>query len=261
MNFVDTHTHLYSTKFNDDQEQVVQSCITKGVNKLLLPNIDSTSTQPMLDLATKYPHNCFPMMGIHPCSINNESIEKELAHTKEHLFGGKTKFIAVGEIGIDLYWDKTTLQAQVKAFKQQIQWAKELDLPIAIHARDSFDEIFEVLDEVNDTKLRGVLHCFTGNLEQAKKVISYGGFKLGIGGVVTFKNGGLDKFLKEIDLQHILLETDAPYLAPTPYRGKRNTSEYIPIIAEKLADIYGCSLPEIADITTQNAIDLFDLEK
>jgi TatD DNase family protein len=255
---IDTHTHIYSSKFDEDRDDVIQDCISKGVKKLLLPNIDSTSTDSMLELAAKYPENCLPMMGIHPCSINNETIEKELAHAKEYLFSDR-KFIAVGEIGIDLHWDKTTLEAQVTAFKTQIEWAKELGLPIAIHARESFDEIFEVLDEVNDNKLRGVLHCFTGNLEQAKQVINYGGFKLGIGGVVTFKNGGLDKFLKEIPLEHLILETDAPYLAPSPFRGKRNSSQYIPLIGEKLADIYGCSLPEIANITTKNAIELFGL--
>lgn len=255
---IDTHTHIYSSKFDEDREEVIQDCIAKGVEKLLLPNIDSTSTDSMLELAIKYPDNCFPMMGIHPCSINNETIEKELAHAKEYLFSDR-KFIAVGEIGIDLYWDKTTLAAQVKAFKTQIEWAKELNLPIAIHARDSFDEIFEVLDQVNDEKLNGVLHCFTGNVEQAKHIINYGGFKLGIGGVVTFKNGGLDKVLKEIELEHLVLETDAPYLAPTPYRGKRNSSQYIPLIGDKLADIYNCTLPDIAEVTTKNAVELFSL--
>ncbi len=255
---IDTHTHLYSSKFDEDRELVISDCIAKGVNKLLLPNIDSNSTDSMLALADKFPDICYPMMGIHPCSINENTIEKELAHTKEYLFSNR-KFIAVGEIGIDLYWDKTTLEAQVIAFKQQIEWAKELNLPIAIHAREAFDEIFEVLDELNDDKLNGVLHCFTGNVAQAKHIINYGGFKLGIGGVVTFKNGGLDKVLKAIELKHLVLETDAPYLAPTPHRGKRNSSQYIPLIGDKLADIYGCSLPEIAEITTQNAIELFNL--
>lgn len=255
---IDTHTHLYSSQFDEDRGEVIQDCLSKGVEKLLLPNIDSSSTDSMLALAAKYPEICIPMMGIHPCSINNETIEKELAHAKEYLFSDR-KFIAVGEIGIDLYWDKETLGAQVKAFKTQIEWAKELNLPIVIHARDSFDEIFEVLDEVNDDKLRGVLHCFTGNAAQAKHIINYGGFKLGIGGVVTFKNGGLDKVLKEVELKHLLLETDSPYLAPTPYRGKRNSSQYIPLIGDKLADIYGCTLPEIAEATSQNAIELFRL--
>ncbi len=255
---IDTHTHLYSSKFDEDRDEVIQDAIAKGVEKLLLPNIDSTSTEAMLELTVKYPNNCLPMMGVHPCSINNETIEKELAHAKEYLFSNR-KFIAVGEIGIDLYWDKTTLEAQVKAFKTQIEWAKELNLPIAIHARDSFDEIFEVLDETNDEQLRGVLHCFTGNIEQAKHIINYGGFKLGIGGVVTFKNGGLDKVLKEIELEHLILETDAPYLAPTPYRGKRNSSQYIPLIGDKLADIYNCTLPDVATVTTKNAIELFGL--
>jgi len=255
---IDTHTHLYSSKFDEDREFVISDCIANGVKKLLLPNIDSNSTDSMLALADKHPLVCYPMMGIHPCSINNNTIEKELAHTKKHLFSNR-KFIAVGEIGIDLHWDKTTLAAQVTAFKQQIEWAKELNLPIAIHAREAFDEIFEVLDELNDDTLNGVLHCFTGNVEQAKHIINYGGFKLGIGGVVTFKNGGLDKVLNEIELEHLILETDAPYLAPTPHRGKRNSSQYIPLIGDKLADIYGCTLPEIAEVTTRNAIELFKL--
>ena len=255
---IDTHTHLYSSKFDEDRAFVISDCIANGVEKLLLPNIDSTSTNAMLALADKYPTVCYPMMGIHPCSINNDTIEKELAHTKEHLFSNR-KFIAVGEIGIDLHWDKTTLDAQVIAFKQQIEWAKELNLPIAIHAREAFDEIFEVLDELNDDNLNGVLHCFTGNVEQAKHIINYGGFKLGIGGVVTFKNGGLDKVLNEIALEHLILETDAPYLAPTPHRGKRNSSQYIPLIGDKLADIYGCTLPDIAEVTTRNAVELFGI--
>ncbi len=255
---IDTHTHLYSSKFDEDRETVISDCIANGVTKLLLPNIDSNSTEAMLALADKYPSVCYPMMGIHPCSINNDTIEKELAHTKEYLFSNR-KFIAVGEIGIDLHWDKTTLDAQIFAFKQQIEWAKELNLPIAIHAREAFNEIFEVLDELNDDNLNGVLHCFTGNVEQAKHIINYGGFKLGIGGVVTFKNGGLDKVLNEIELKHLILETDAPYLAPTPHRGKRNSSQYIPLIGDKLADIYGCTLPDIAKVTTKNAIELFGL--
>ena len=255
---IDTHTHLYSSKFDEDRTEVIEDCIKKGVEKMLLPNIDSSYTESLLKLANQYPNNCFPMMGIHPCHINEETIEKELTHAKNQLFSDQ-KFIAVGEIGIDLYWDKSTLTVQAEAFKTQIEWAKELNLPIAIHARDAFDEIFSVLDEVNDDKLTGVLHCFTGNLAQAKHIINYGGFKLGIGGVVTFKNGGLDKFLKEISLEHIILETDAPYLAPTPNRGKRNSSQYLPLIAEKVADVYGCSLPEIAEITTKNAVELFKL--
>ena len=256
---IDTHTHLYVSKFDEDRDEVIQRCIDNDVKKMLLPAIDSETTEALLNLSDAYPNVFYPMMGVHPSSINKESINFELENAKKHLFGSR-KFIAVGEIGIDLYWDKTTLPEQIEAFKIQMEWAKELDLPIVIHAREAFDEIFEVLDEVHHSKLRGVFHCFTGNEQHAQKIISYGGFKLGIGGVVTFKNSTLSEVLKTVDLKHILLETDAPYLAPTPHRGKRNSGEYLPLIGDKLADIYNCTLPEIAEITTQNAKELFGLE-
>lgn len=257
---IDTHTHLYSSKFDKDRNDVVQDCINKGIKKMFLPSIDSSHTSSMLDLAKKYPNNCFPMMGVHPCSINKDTIDKELEHAHNYLFNNKHKFIAIGETGIDLYWDKTSLNEQIIAFNTQIDWAKKLGLPIVIHAREAFDEIFEVLDKKNDTKLKGVLHCFTGSVEQAKHIINYGDFKLGIGGVVTFKNGGLDKVLEKIDLKNIILETDAPYLAPTPYRGKRNSSQYITYVADKLVDIYGYSYSRIAEVTTKNALELFGLD-
>jgi TatD DNase family protein len=173
---------------------------------------------------------------------------------------GKANFIAIGEIGIDLYWDKTTLGIQQEAFREQISWAKEKQLPIVIHARDSFDEIFEIVDDMNDATLTGIFHCFTGNQEQAQHIVDYGGFKMGVGGVVTFKNSGLDKVVSQFDLNHFVLETDSPYLAPAPHRGKRNESPYLTLVGEKMADIYGCSLQEIAEATTKNALDIFNLD-
>lgn len=257
MYFIDTHTHLYSSQFNEDRDDVILKCFEKGVKKLLLPNIDLSSIEGMMKLVDKYPSNCHPMMGLHPCSVD-ENIENTLAQLEPYFFENHN-FIAVGEIGIDLYWDRSFINQQIFAFETQITWAKKYKLPIVIHARDSFDEIFEVLDRVNDDQLTGVFHCFTGNLEQANKILSYGGFKLGIGGVVTFKKSGLEGVLKHIPLDHIILETDSPYLAPTPFRGKRNESSYIPLIAEKLSSIYGISEEEIGIITTQNALNLFKL--
>ncbi len=257
MNLIDTHTHLYSSQFEDDRNEVVLNAIQQGVSKLLLPNIDLDSIQGMHELVQKFPNNCFPMMGLHPCSVD-EQWESVLDNMEKQL-GSSYNYIAIGEIGIDLYWDKSFKSQQILAFERQIEWAKRIDLPIVIHARDSFEEIFEVLDRVNDDSLRGVFHCFTGTILDAKKILEYGGFKLGIGGVVTFKKAGLDEVLKEINLENILLETDSPYLAPTPHRGKRNESSFLPLIALKLSSIYGISENEIAQITTQNALKLFNL--
>ena len=258
MQFIDTHAHLYLDKFDADIDQVISNAIENGVTKMYLPNIDSSTVASMNNLAAKYPQNCYPMIGLHPSDVK-ENFEEELAIVKEE--AEKGKYIAIGEIGIDLYWDKTFLKQQQDAFAFQIELAKTHGLPIAIHARDSFDEIFEVLDQHNDDSLTGVLHCFTGNLEQAQRVINYGGFKLGIGGVATFKNGGLDKVIPHIDLEHFVLETDAPFLAPTPYRGKRNESQYIPIVADKIAQMKGLKIEEVAATTTQNALELFPLGK
>jgi TatD DNase family protein len=234
---------------------MVQRAIDAGVSRFFIPAIDSTYLNAMLDLEKTFSNNVFLMMGLHPTHVK-ENFEEELTFVKHWL--DKRNFYAVGEIGIDLYWDKFTLQIQQKAFKTQIEWAKEKNLPIIIHCRDAFDEIFEVLEEVKDDKLYGIFHCFTGNLEQAKKAISYN-MKLGIGGVVTFKNGKIDQFLNEIPLEHLVLETDAPYLAPTPYRGKRNESSYIINVLEKLADIYKVTPQEIAEITTQNSKNVFGI--
>ncbi|MBE7441567.1 MAG: TatD family hydrolase [Flavobacteriales bacterium] len=254
MILTDTHSHLYSEQFNDDRTAMVQRAIDCGVSRLFLPNIDSSSIEGMLVLQKQFPENCFAMMGLHPTSVN-ENYLIELKNIETQL--NQQKFCAIGEIGIDLYWDKTFLTQQQEAFKTQINWAKERNLPFVIHCRDSFNEIFEILDEMKDDNMRGIFHCFTGNLEQAKKIIAYGGFKLGIGGVVTFKNSGLEEVLKNIAITNLVLETDSPYLAPVPYRGKRNESSYIVNVAEKLSDIYQIPIEKIAEITTQNSIEVF----
>lgn len=256
---IDTHAHLYDTQFEEDREQVVANCLSHGVNKVLLPNIDRHTIDPMLDLVKAYPSIFYPMMGVHPGHIKPDNWKEELKLTHKILYKNPKDFIAVGEIGIDLYWDKTTLSIQQEAFKIQISWAQELALPIVIHARDSFEEIFEVLDTISDANLKGVFHCFTGNKEQAQRVIDYG-FLLGIGGIATFKNGGLDNVLPHFDVSNFILETDAPYLAPVPHRGKRNESAYLSLIAEKMGDLFSCSASKIAEITSCNAINLFKLD-
>ena len=251
---IDTHAHIYLSQFEDDIDEVMKRASRTGVEKILLPNIDLESVPQMKNLVQQYPDTCIGMMGLHPCSVDEnyiqvlDSLEKELRDGE---------YIAVGEIGIDLYWDKTFLAQQKDAFRIQINWAKELGLPIAIHARDSFDEIFEVLDAENDDKLSGVLHCFTGTTEQAQRLIDYGDFKLGIGGVYTFKNSGLKEALAPISLDHLILETDAPYLAPVPYRGKRNEPSYTRLVVEKMAEVYGQSISEVEKITSMNAQQLF----
>ena len=257
MKFIDTHTHLYSNQFNDDRTQVVNNAIANGVSTILLPNISSKYTKGMLALCAEFPNNCYPMMGLHPCDISEANYKHEIAHVEEELESGK--YIAVGEIGLDLYWDKSTLGIQKEAFITQIELAKKYKLPIAIHVRDSFTEAIEIIEELNDKSLIGVFHCFTGNIDEAQRVIKLGGFYLGIGGVLTFKNSGLDKTISEVDLQHLILETDSPYLAPTPFRGKRNESKYIVNIAEKLADVHNINIKEVAKITTENAKILFGL--
>ena len=255
MTITDTHAHLYSEQFQEDRAEMIQRAINSGVSRFFIPAIDSTYLPAMLDLEKSFPNNTFLMMGLHPTHVK-ENVEEELVFVKKWL--DKRNFYAVGEIGIDLYWDKSFLKQQQVAFKTQIKWAKEKKLPIVIHCRDSFDEIFEILEEEKDDSLFGIFHCFTGNLEQANKAISYN-MKLGIGGVVTFKNGKIDQFLNQIPIKHIVLETDAPYLAPTPFRGKRNESSYITKVLDKLVDIYNLSPQEIAKITTQNSKDIFGI--
>ena len=251
----DTHTHLYSSQFKEDQKEMMQRAKDAGVSRFFIPAIDSSYTESMLKLEEDYPLDVFLMMGLHPTSVN-ENYKDELAHVKKWI--DKKDFYAIGEIGIDLYWDRSFLTQQQDAFRIQIKWAKEKNLPIIIHCRDAFDEIFEILEAEKGEDLRGIFHCFTGTKEQALQAISYN-MKLGIGGVVTFKNGKIDAFLNEIDIQYLVLETDAPYLAPTPYRGKRNESAYITNVVDKLVDIYQLSFKEISEITTQNAKAVFGI--
>jgi TatD DNase family protein len=255
MIFTDTHTHLYSEEFQNDRDTMIQNAISKGVSRFFIPSIDASYTQKMYALESQYPNNIFLMMGLHPCYVK-ENYEAELSHVEAEL--SKRKFAAIGEIGIDLYWDKTTLEIQKIAFQRQIQLAKQYKLPINIHCREAFDEIFGVLELEKSTDLFGIFHCFSGNYEQALQAISYG-MKLGIGGVVTFKNGKIDQFLNQIDLKHIVLETDAPYLAPAPFRGKRNESGHVIVVAQKLSEIYNLSIDEIAKITTQNSKIIFGM--
>ena len=255
MNIIDTHTHLYLNQFKDDIDKVIQRSKDKGINKFIFPAIDSSHFNDMHDLKNKYPGSIYLMSGLHPVDVK-ENFKEELEFVVNSL--KSHSYVAIGEIGIDLYWDKTYLKQQQEAFEFQIRLAIKNDLPIVIHCREAFDEIFEILDKENCDKLRGVFHCFTGTLEQANRAIQLG-FKLGIGGVVTFKNGGIDKFLNRIDLNHIVVETDSPYLAPVPYRGKRNESSYITYVIDKLSEIYGLSIEEIASVTTKNAEKVFAL--
>jgi TatD DNase family protein len=255
MIFTDTHTHLYSSQFQEDRNDMMQRSIDAGVSRLFVPSIDSSYTQKMYDLETQFPENVFLMMGLHPTYVKENYLD-ELAFVESEL--AKRKFYAVGEIGMDLYWDKTFLNQQQHAFQHQIQLAKKYKLGINIHCRDAFNETFEVLESEKATDLFGIFHCFTGDLEQAQRAISLG-MKLGIGGVATFKNGKIDQFLNEIDLQHIVLETDSPYLAPLPHRGKRNESSYITLVAQKLSEIYNLPIEEIARITTENSKRVFGI--
>lgn len=251
---IDTHTHLYAEEFDEDRKEAIQRALDKGITKFYLPAIDSESHEKMIHLEREYPDQIFSMMGLHPCYVKLESWEKELEIVKNYL--DQRSFPAIGEIGIDLYWDKSTLDIQIKAFEQQIDWAIEMDLPIVIHTRESFDETFEVLERKKHPKLRGIFHCFSGNLEQAKHAMDLN-FILGIGGVVTFKNGKIDQFLQEIPLNKIVLETDSPYLAPVPHRGKRNESSYLDLVVGKLVNIYNKDFSEISRITTENAMNMF----
>ena len=255
MILIDTHTHLYLEEFDEDRKQVVENSIDDNIRYMLLPNIDSSYIKPMMNLCEMFPDNCFPMMGLHPTYVK-ENYKEELAVVDEWLEKGK--FYGIGETGIDLYWDKTFFEEQKIAFSHQIELAKKYKLPIVIHSRDSFDEIYPILEDLNSPDLTGVFHCFTGSLDQAEKIIALG-LKLGIGGVLTFKNSGLDIVVSQINLDHLVLETDSPYLTPVPFRGKRNQSSYINYIAEKLALINNVSKEDVAEITSQNAIQLFNL--
>lgn len=255
---IDTHSHLYLDQFAEDRDAVITRAKDAGVQHVLLPAIDSEHHNSLLQLASEDAAFFRPMMGVHPCSIKQETINEELEVAKS-LLGDGTGFCAVGEIGIDLYWDNSTLSHQQEAFRIQIEWAKALDLPIVIHCRDAFNEIFEVIEELNDDQLRGVFHCFTGNREQADRIIGFGDFMIGLGGVLTFKNSGVDRAIAEVNMEHLVLETDAPYLAPAPYRGKRNESAYTALVAQKLAEIKGLSVEDVGRITTFNAQRIFKL--
>jgi TatD DNase family protein len=252
---IDTHTHLFLPEFKDDRSRVVADALGQGIEKMLLPNVDDTTIEPMLSLADKYPGQCLPMMGLHPTSVD-QSFGRKLDQVTTML--ETRQFWGIGETGIDLYWDDTFIHQQKEAFRTQIALAKEFNLPLVIHARNSFREIFEIMDKEIDDSLKGVFHAFTGNESQANRIMEYG-FKFGIGGIVTYKNAGLDKIARDIALEHIVLETDAPYLAPVPMRGGRNEPAYLVYTAEKLAEIHGQTLDVVADITSRNAAALFNI--
>ncbi len=255
MLITDTHTHLYSEAFDEDRKKVIQKGIEQGIERFFIPAIDSGYTKAMLDLEKAFPKNVYLMMGLHPTHVKENYLE-ELVHVETML--QQRPFYALGEIGIDLYWDKTYLKEQQAAFRKQISLAKKFKLPVVIHCRDSFDEIFEVLEDEKGADLYGIFHCFTGSLEQARRAIDFN-MKLGIGGVVTFKNGKIDRFLNQIALEHIVLETDAPYLAPAPYRGKRNEPVYLMEVLNKLSDIYQLPVEDIARSTTENSREVFGI--
>lgn len=254
MTFIDTHTHLYDEQFSDDIDNAIEKAIQLGVTKMYMPNCNSETIAGMMHLAEKWPDNCMPMMGLHPCYVK-EDYQQELSIVSNQL--SKAKFAAVGEIGLDYHWDLTFKEQQIEAFEYQIDLALKYDLPIVIHSRSSTQDCIDIVRKKQNGSLKGVFHCFGGTLEEAQQITEELGFMLGIGGVITFKNSKLDELLKQIDTKYIVLETDAPYLAPTPYRGKRNDSSYIPLIAEKMVDIMQIPLEDIANITTENARKLF----
>jgi len=253
MSLIDTHAHIYSSKFDADRDLVVEDVINAGVTKIFMPNVDVDSIDRMLDCESRYPGLCLPMMGLHPCEVGDD-FEEQLRHMEGWL--ARRPFASIGEIGTDLYWDKTNLQRQIQALDIQISWAKSLDLPIVLHCRESIDITIDTISKAQDGNLRGIFHCFTGTLEQAKKIIDLG-FLLGIGGVVTFKNGGLDQVIPYIGTDALVLETDAPYLAPVPHRGKRNSPAFLPFVAEKVAEILQVKTEEVAKVTSSNALGLF----
>ena len=255
MQYIDTHTHLYLPEFDTDRDEVVSRAVSNGIVQMLLPNIDINSVDQMLAAVNRYAGICYPMTGLHPTSVKTDYLLQ--LDKLEQLFD-KQKFIAIGEIGIDLFWDKSFLAEQIISFRRQIALAIENGLPVVIHSRDAFPEVFTVLDEFKGKALRGVFHAFTGTLEDAEKTINMG-FKLGIGGIVTFKNSGLDRVVCKTDPENLILETDSPYLAPVPYRGKRNESAYVGIINRKLADIFGINEEEMASIVYSNSVSLFNL--
>lgn len=258
MKLIDTHTHLYLDNFNSDIDIVIQRAIENNISEFFCPNVDLSTVDKLHELVKKYSENCFPLMGLHPEAIK-DNFEKDLEKIEELL--SKNKYYGVGEVGIDLYWDKKYKEQQIEAFSFQVKLAKKMNLPVIIHTRDAFDEVFSVIDSENDENLRGIFHCFTGNLKQAQHIIEYSGFKLGIGGVLTYKNSGLSEVIKEIEMKHIVLETDSPFLPPTPKRGKRNESSFLKYIAEYLSNLKQINIETIAQITTKNAEEVFYKKK
>lgn len=255
MFFIDTHTHLYTEEFDSDRHQVVKQALADGINRMLLPNIDGGSMKALLDLHHDFPEHCLPMMGLHPTSVNNQ-YEKEIETVQSELDRGG--YCGVGEIGIDLYWDETFREQQMDAFRQQLQWAKKYRLGVSIHTRKAFEITLQMVKEELTDDLKGVFHCFTGSVEEAKEIMDVG-FKMGIGGIVTFKNSGLDQVVKQIPITSLVFETDAPYLTPVPFRGKRNQSAYLKYVAEKVAAIKELPLEEVAEITNRNAKQVFSI--
>jgi TatD DNase family protein len=256
MNLIETHAHLYSEQFKPDQAEALHRAVAAGVGTILMPNVDRTTIDAMLELEAAAPATCYAMMGLHPCSVRPD-FEQELHLVEDWL--AKRPFVAIGECGIDLYWDKTYLPQQQAALRTQLRLAKQYDLPIVLHTRSAFEEAFELVAEAQDGTLRGVFHCFSDGLAEAERIIALGGFKLGIGGVATFKNGGLDNVLPHLDVAHLVLETDCPYLAPVPYRGKRNEPAYLPLVLHRVAALLGQSPEAVAEATTRNAQELFRL--
>lgn len=250
---IDTHAHLYLKEFEKDLEDVLIRAGEKGIKRIFLPNIDTSSIEGLLDICKIHKGTLFPMIGLHPTSVK-EDFRNELERIRKYI--PAHEFIAIGEIGIDLYWDKTFVRQQEIAFREQLNWGKEQNLPVVIHARDSFDEIFKILDEEKIPDLQGVFHSFTGNKEQVERILSFG-FYIGINGIVTFKNSGLAEVVKTIPLEKLLVETDSPFLAPVPFRGKRNESSYVSEVADKISELFGMSVEEISRITTTNALKLF----
>ena len=257
MQFIDTHTHLYLDDFDADRNEMIKRAVARGINRFLLPNIDQSSVGPLLDLCKAYPDYCFPMLGLHPTSVKDDW-QMQLDHFEKLLQEIPTTFVAVGEIGLDFYWDKSFSAQQIEALRIQFNWAKKLHLPVAIHTRDAFPEMLAEIKEAQDGNLKGVLHCFTGNLEEAKNAIDLG-FYLGIGGVLTYKKSDLPEVVKQVPAERLILETDAPFLPPVPYRGKRNESAFLFETAVKLAATLEMDLDTLAEITTKNAIELFNL--
>jgi len=253
MHLYDTHIHLYAEEFEADRSALINKAISNGVSRFYLPNIDSASISAMLDLEKEYPQQCFAMMGLHPCSVN-QNVKEELKTVREWL--NKRSFAGIGEIGLDLYWDKTYFKEQQEAFVNQIDWALEYDYPIIIHVRNAFKETIELLKGFT-TLPKGIFHCFSGTVDEANQVLALGQFKLGIGGVLTFKNSGLDQVVQSIDIKHLVLETDAPYLAPAPFRGKRNEPSYILEVAKRLAELKSLEMDVVAEITSKNAEEIF----